>query len=102
VCFTPDLAHRHIAGRHLDQTFTDNPLRPPDDLLRWHFRQAVLVNIKGVGEPTFEDDFPPGSDVVGEIMRGPKAGERMEFELFSRLNAMVTPEPIVGGRVMCN
>ncbi|PUU80179.1 hypothetical protein B9Z19DRAFT_1192016 [Tuber borchii] len=59
VCFTADLSPFHIAGRHLDQTFIDNPLRPPDDLLRWHFRQAVLVNIKGVGEPTYEDDFPP-------------------------------------------
>ena len=103
MCFTPDLAPYHIAGRHLDQTFTDNPLRPPDDLLRWHFRQAVLVNMKGVGEPTFEHDFPAGSDVMGEIMRGPKAGERMEFELFSRFNAMgVTHEPGVGSQVMCN
>ncbi|KAG0643361.1 hypothetical protein HOY80DRAFT_946492 [Tuber brumale] len=102
VCFTADLARFHIAGRHLDQTFADNPLQLPDDLLRWHLRQAALVNIKGVGEPTFEDDFPAGSDVMGEIMRGPKAGERMEFELFSRFNAMVTPEPRVGGRVMCN
>jgi len=103
VCFTPDLAHYHIAGRHLDQTFTDNPLRPPDDLLRWHFRQAVLVNMKGAGEPSFETDFPAGSDVMGEIMRGPKAGERMEFELFSRFNATgITPEGRVGGQMMCN
>ena len=103
MCFTADLADYHIAGRHLDRTFTDNPLRPPDDLLRWHFRQAVLVNVKGVGEPTFEHDFPPGSDVMGMIMRGPKAGERIEFELFSRFNAMeVTPEASVSGEVMCD
>jgi len=103
VCFTSDLAWYDIAGRHLDQTFTDNPLRPPDELLRWHFRQAVLVNLKGAGEPSFETDFPASSDVMGEIMRGPKAGERMEFELFSRFNAMgITPEGMVGGRVMCN
>ncbi|KAK3308989.1 uncharacterized protein B0T15DRAFT_509390 [Chaetomium strumarium] len=31
------------------------------------------------------DDFPPGSDIMGEIMAGPKAAERMEFELFDRL-----------------
>lgn len=73
------------AGRHLDQTFLDNPQRPPDELLRWHFRQAVLVNMKGAGEPVFEHDFPPGSDIVGSILRGPKAAERMEFELFDRL-----------------
>ena len=56
-----------------------------DQLLRWHFRQAVLTNMKGAGEPIFECDFPPGSDMVGEIMGGPRAAERMEFELFSRL-----------------
>ncbi|KAG0134057.1 hypothetical protein HOY82DRAFT_482005 [Tuber indicum] len=88
VCFTPDLARYNIAGHQVDQTFIDNPLRPPDNLLRWHFRQAVLVNLKGAGEPWFEIDFPPGSDVMGEIMRGPKAGERLEFELFTRFNAM--------------
>jgi hypothetical protein len=40
--------------------------------------------MRGVGEPVFEIDFPPGSDMMREIMSGPKAGERMEFELFSR------------------
>ena len=76
-----------IAGKHLNQEFLDSPQRPPDRLLRWHFEQAVLVNMKGAGEPVFEDDFPPGSDMVGEILRGPKAAERMEFELFNRLSA---------------
>ena len=46
--------------------------------------------MKGSGEPCFENDFPPGSDMIGEIMNGPKAAERMEFELFSRLNAFET------------
>ena len=45
--------------------------------------------MKGAGEPRFEHDFPPGSDIVGDILRGPKASERMEFELFSRLAAEV-------------
>jgi hypothetical protein len=36
----------------------------------------------GAGEPVFEHDFPPGS---GDILNGPKAAKRMEFELFSRL-----------------
>jgi len=48
----------------------------------------VLVNVKGLGEPSLENDFPPGSDIMTEIMEGPKAAERMEYELFSRLNAM--------------
>jgi len=87
VCFTPIANSYGIAGRQLDQSFLDDPLRPDDHLLRWHFRQAVLVNMKGVGEPCFKIDFPPGSDMMSQIMSGPKAVERMEFELFGRLNA---------------
>ena len=68
-----------IAGTHLDRRLLDDPQRLADQLLRWHFRQAVLVNMKGTGEPIFEHDFPPGSDMVGSVLRGPKAGERMEF-----------------------
>ena len=41
--------------------------------------------MKGTGEPSFEHDFPPGSDMMGSILNGPKATERMEFELFNRL-----------------
>ena len=41
--------------------------------------------MRGAGEPSFEIDFPPGSDMLSEIREGPKAAERMEFELFSRL-----------------
>jgi len=88
VCFTPDTLDFNLAGRHLDQTFLDNPHRPVDQVLRWHFRQAVLVNMRGVGEACFETDFPPGSDMIGEIMRSAKAAERMEFELFTRFNSM--------------
>ncbi|KAK9364768.1 HNH endonuclease-domain-containing protein [Lipomyces kononenkoae] len=62
-----------------------------DQLLRWHFRQAVLANMKGGGEPSFEMDFPPGTDMVGEILNGPKAAERMEAELFLRLRGIGVP-----------
>lgn len=78
-----------IAGKHLDQRLLGDPQRPAEQLLYWPFRQAVLVNMKGAGEPTFELDFPPGSDMIGSIHKGPKAAERMEFELFSRLAAEV-------------
>jgi hypothetical protein len=43
--------------------------------------------MRGTGEPVFENDFPPGSDIVSEVLRGSKAAEKMEFELFSRLEA---------------
>jgi hypothetical protein len=78
-----------LAGKYLDQELLDNPQRPVNQLLRWHFRQAVLANMRGAGEPRFEHDFPPGSDIVGDILHGPKAAERMEFELFNRLAAQV-------------
>jgi hypothetical protein len=52
--------------------------------------------MRGAGEPHFEHDFPPGSDIVGDILRGPKAGERMEFELFSRLGAQMELFPSAG------
>ena len=83
MCFRRD--GNNIAGKHID--FGDEESRPADQLLRWHFRQAVFANMRGAGEPIFECDFPPGSDMVGEIMSGPRAAERMEFELFGRLAA---------------
>lgn len=83
VCFQRN--NKHIAGTFLDARFVNDPHRPLDALLRWHFRQAVLTNMKGAGEPHFDTDFPPGSDIMGDILSGPKAAERMEFELFDRL-----------------
>ncbi|EXJ66399.1 uncharacterized protein A1O5_10551 [Cladophialophora psammophila CBS 110553] len=77
----------NIEGRCLDRQLFTRSNAPIHPLLRWHFRQAVLVNMRGAGEPIFEHDFPPGSDIVGEVLRSPKPGERMESELFSRLGA---------------
>jgi hypothetical protein len=80
---------RGLAGKYLDKEFLDNPQRPVDELLRWHFRQAVLANMRGAGEPVFEHDFSPGSDIVGDILHSPKPTERMEYELFSRLGTQM-------------
>ncbi|KAG4444160.1 hypothetical protein IFR05_000389 [Cadophora sp. M221] len=87
VCFAPD--SEGIAGKYFDQRPLDDPQRPADQLLRWHFRQAVLTNMRGAGEPVFEHDFPPGSDIMGSILEGPKAAERMEFELFNRFATQI-------------
>jgi len=84
-----------ISGTYFNQRPLDDPQRPADELLRWHFRQAVLTNMKGVGEPILEHDFPPGSDIVGSILKGPKAPQRMEFELFGRFAAMGLVETAV-------
>ncbi|KKZ61970.1 hypothetical protein EMCG_03527 [[Emmonsia] crescens] len=57
-------------------------------LLWWHFQQAVLANMRGAGAPIFEDDFPPGTDQMGEILQGPMARQRMEFEMANRLHGV--------------
>ncbi|KAK9322970.1 hypothetical protein V1517DRAFT_259197, partial [Lipomyces orientalis] len=86
VCFRPDTFH--VDGRILDPVCrTPNDEQSVrDELLRWHFRQSVLVNMRGTGEPFFEMDFPDGSDMVSEILSGPEPAKRMEAELFLRLN----------------
>ena len=55
-----------------------------DEVLRWHFRQAVLTNMRGAGHPAFED-LTGKSNFMKAIRRAPQAAERMEFELFNRL-----------------
>ena len=43
--------------------------------------------MRGNGEIILEHDFPPGYDMIGQILSEPQAAERMEFELFGRLLA---------------
>lgn len=76
-------------GRTLDPVCLVGPYAVPDQLLRWHLRQSVFANMRGAGEPIFEEDFPPGSDIIGEIMQGPYSQERLEMEFHSRLQHMV-------------
>lgn len=87
VFFLPD--NFGYANTFLDQRLLDHPQRPADQLLRWHFRQAVLANLRGAGEPIYNTDFPPGSDILQDIRNGPKAAERMEAELFGRFAAQM-------------
>ncbi|KAF1812074.1 hypothetical protein P152DRAFT_466867 [Eremomyces bilateralis CBS 781.70] len=87
MAFRPNA--RGIGSHHLDPGYFARPDAPLDSVLRWHFRQAVLANMRGAGEPIFEHDFPPGSDIVGDILHGPRAAARMESELFGRLGAQV-------------
>ena len=62
-----------------------DPRRVADSLLQWHFRNAVLANVKGAGEPQWDYDLSPGGDLIGQIMAGPDAARRMEAELGTRL-----------------
>ena len=75
-----------VGGRTLDPCCRnpEDPFYVPDSPLRWHFRQSVLANMRGNGEPIFEDDFP-GLDMVRAISEGPYGKERFEMELESRL-----------------
>jgi len=69
-----------------------NPADPnsvSDQLLRWHFRQSILANMRGDGEPIFEHDFPPGTDMMAEILEGPNGKERFEFVMAARLRGLV-------------
>lgn len=45
----------------------------------------MFAKMRVAGEPIFEYDFPPGSDIMGETTSGPYAAELMEFQLFSHL-----------------
>ena len=77
-----------IDGRIFDPVCRGPPYGVPDQLLRWHYRQSVLGNMRGAGEPIFEHDFPPGTDMIAEVMREPYAKERLEMEFMSRLLPM--------------
>ncbi|KAN0077839.1 hypothetical protein V8E54_006143 [Elaphomyces granulatus] len=89
VFFTND-SSKDRSGKYIERSLLDgHPDRPPDQLLRWHFRQAVLTHMRGAGELVMEFDFPPGTDVVETILNGPNASERMEFELYGRLGAQL-------------
>jgi hypothetical protein len=47
--------------------------------------RSYIANMRGAGEPVFEHDFPPGTDMMKDIREGPMAQERFELELSSRL-----------------
>ncbi|KAJ5859668.1 hypothetical protein N7534_004945 [Penicillium rubens] len=57
VTFLPN--HWQIDGRGLGPVCRrpNDPNHVTDDFLRWHFRQSVLANMRGAGEPIFETDF---------------------------------------------
>lgn len=65
-----------IDGRTLDIACRrlGDPHCVSDLLLRWHFRQSVLANMRGAGEPVFEHDFPPdrhdGRNPPGAVREG--------------------------------
>lgn len=83
-----------VDGRILDPVCRDpsSPDRVSDELLRWHFRQSVLANMRGAGEPIFETDFPPGTDMMGTLRSEPYAKDRLEMEFESRLRGFTVED----------
>ncbi|KAL1983690.1 hypothetical protein VTN96DRAFT_10119 [Rasamsonia emersonii] len=79
-----------IDGRILDPICRNpnNPDHVSDEVLRWHFRQCILANMRGAGEPVFETDFPAGTDMMATLRAEPYGKERFEMELASRLRFM--------------
>ncbi|KAK9364953.1 hypothetical protein V1509DRAFT_661277 [Lipomyces kononenkoae] len=94
VCFLDD--SWGLAGRQLDTICRDieHPHHVNDNIIFWHFQQAVLANIRWAGEPVFDEDIPPGSDTMNAILSGPAPAERMEFELSSRLGDVIRAQGI--------
>ncbi|PGH06289.1 hypothetical protein GX51_02486 [Blastomyces parvus] len=85
ISFFPD--DMTIDGRILDPVCRDptDPNCVSDELLRWHFRQSVLANMRGAGEPVFESDFPAGTDRMATLREESYGKERFKIEINSRL-----------------
>ncbi|KAG0137883.1 hypothetical protein HOY82DRAFT_644886 [Tuber indicum] len=88
ISVNPDDGHKVVVFDFDLYGYDANPHSVSDELLRWHFRQSVLANVRGAGEPIFEHDFPPGTDMVGEILAGPYSRERFELEIAARLEGV--------------
>ncbi|EQL30555.1 hypothetical protein BDFG_06950 [Blastomyces dermatitidis ATCC 26199] len=93
VSFLPD--YFGIDGRILDPICRDpeNLHRVSDEGLRWHFRQSVLDNMRGAGEPVFEHDFPPGTDMLDTWRQEPYGKERFEMAVATKLKTTSGNEP---------
>ncbi|PUU72846.1 hypothetical protein B9Z19DRAFT_1136564 [Tuber borchii] len=46
ICFTPGALDRGLAGRSLPLHLAYDPTGPTTEHLNWHFRQAVLLNVR--------------------------------------------------------
>ena len=86
-----------IAGKIFKLDHIEDPnIRPLDDLLRDNFRQCIIKNTKGAGEPTWDYDEAIGGgthDLSNTDLWGGEVGKkRLEFELSHRLHALETKQ----------
>ncbi|KAI9785912.1 MAG: hypothetical protein M1839_008178 [Geoglossum umbratile] len=89
TCFVED--YLGFDGRHM--VFRgDSPERyqPLWGLLKYHFRMAVLCNMKARGpEYDWDEDITPGMDPVAEISNSKEGKLRFELIMAERLNSLV-------------
>lgn len=77
----------NLDGRTLDsRCLVAGNNRISDDCLRWHFRQAVLLKMKGVGERPWDTE-PPDEETLEAYMDLPDGPALVEAELYNRLGA---------------
>ena len=88
-----------IDGKVLDEVCRNpnDPHRVSDAILRWHFRQSVLANMRGAGEPIFEHDFG-GQDMIAVISGERYGKERLEMEVEARLRGFGDVYPVTVSR----
>lgn len=66
-------------------------LQPLRGLLKYHFRNSVLCNMKGRGPGyDWDDSITPGRDDVAEISNAEEGKLRFELEMAQRLNHLVS------------
>jgi hypothetical protein len=71
---------------------SDAPQRyqPLRDLLKHHFREAVLCNMKARGpEYDWDEDITPGTDPIAEISQSKEGKLRFELVMAGRLNPIL-------------
>lgn len=70
----------------------DGPNRVSDEVLCWRFQHCVLRNMREAAKPTWEYDFPSGSDMTEAILNGHGPAHWMEAELAAHLGPCVGVE----------
>lgn len=91
VAFTP--AADYLDGQHMwVNTDVAERYRPSQDILREHFRQCILANVKGAGRQEFDDDpWDPEVDIDLQNTERWSHGtgrERLELEMRARLEGL--------------
>ncbi|KAH0556344.1 hypothetical protein GP486_005732 [Trichoglossum hirsutum] len=77
-------------GRYMIQSNYPQHYQPLRSLLKYHFRMAVLCNMKARGpEYDWDEDIPPGMDPVAEISNSEQGKLRFELVMAERLNHLV-------------